>query len=54
MSDKKAVKYVKRMLPLFHAVVKFCSTNRLFYLYGDCFNEDDKFFWPYTTEVDGH
>ena len=27
---KKAFKYVKRMLPLFPAVVKFCSTNRLF------------------------
>ena len=27
---KKAFKYVKRMLPLFRAVVKFCSTNRLF------------------------
>ena len=26
----KAFKYVKRMLPLFHAVVKFCSINRLF------------------------
>ena len=25
---KKAFKYVKRMLPLFRAVVKFCSTNR--------------------------
>ena len=27
---KKAFKYVNRMLPLFRAVVKFCSTNRLF------------------------
>ena len=27
---KEAFKYVKRMLPLFCAVVKFCSTNRLF------------------------
>ena len=25
-----AFKYVKRMLPLFRTVVKFCSTNRLF------------------------
>ena len=29
MSDKKGFKYVKRMLWLFHAVVKFGSTNRL-------------------------
>ena len=29
---KKAFKYVKRMLPLFRAVVKFCSTNRLIIL----------------------
>ena len=28
--EKKAFKYVKRMLPLFRAMVKFCSTNRLF------------------------
>ena len=28
---KKACKYVKRMLPLFRAVVKFCSTNRTIY-----------------------
>ena len=27
---KKAFKYVKKMLPLFRAVVKFCSINRLF------------------------
>ena len=26
---RKTFKYVKRMLPLFRAVVKFCSTNRL-------------------------
>ena len=26
---KKAFKYVKRILPLFRVVVKFCSTNRL-------------------------
>ena len=26
---EKLYKYVKRMLPLFRAVVKFCSTNRL-------------------------
>ena len=26
---KKAFQYVKRMLPLFHAAVKFCTTNRL-------------------------
>ena len=26
----KAFKYVKRMLLIFHAAVKFCSTNRLF------------------------
>ena len=26
---KKAFQYVKRMLPLFRAVVKFCTTNRL-------------------------
>ena len=32
---KKAIKYVKRMLPLFRAVVvKFCSINRLYiYIY---------------------
>ena len=30
MSDEKAFKYAKRMLPHFRAVVKFCSTNRLF------------------------
>ena len=29
----KAFKYVKRMLPFFCAVVKLCSTNRLF-MYG--------------------
>ena len=27
---KTNFQYVKRMLPLFRAVVKFCSTNRLF------------------------
>ena len=27
---KKAFQYVKRMLPLFCAVVKLCTTNRLF------------------------
>ena len=27
---KKAFKYVKRMLPLFRPIVKFCSTSRLF------------------------
>ena len=27
---KKTFKYVERMLPLFCAVVKVCSTNRLF------------------------
>ena len=27
---KRALKYVKRMLPLFHAEGKVCSTNRLF------------------------
>ena len=30
MSDKKAYKCIKRVVPLFHAVAKFCSTNRLF------------------------
>ena len=30
---QKAFKYVKRMLPLLRAVVKFCSINRLFTLY---------------------
>ena len=30
MSDEKSFQYVKRMLPLFRAVVKVCSTNRLF------------------------
>ena len=29
MSDEKSFQYVKIMLPLFRAVVKFCSTNRL-------------------------
>ena len=29
---RKKLLYVKRMLPLFRAVVKFCSTNRLFKL----------------------
>ena len=35
MSDEEKVfQYVKRMLPLFRAVVKFCTTNRLFaYIY---------------------
>ena len=27
--DEKSFQYVKIMLPLFRAVVKFCSTNRL-------------------------
>ena len=27
---KKCFQYVKRMFPLFRAIVKFCSTNRLF------------------------
>ena len=27
---EKALKYVKIMLPLFRAVLKFCSINRLF------------------------
>ena len=26
--------YVKRMFPLFHAIVKFCSTNKLFTYYS--------------------
>ena len=30
MSDEKSFQYVKIILPLFRAVVKFCSTNRLF------------------------
>ena len=30
MSDGNSFKYVKIMLPLLHAIVKFCSTNRLF------------------------
>ena len=30
MSDEKSFKYIKRVLPLFRVVVKFCSTNRLF------------------------
>ena len=30
---KKAFKYFKMMLPLFRAVVKFCSTNSLFTQY---------------------
>ena len=29
MSDEKSFQYVKIMLPLFRAVVKFCSTYRL-------------------------
>ena len=29
VSDEKSFQYVKIMLPLFRAVVKFCSTNRL-------------------------
>ena len=33
MSDEKSFQYVKRILPLFRAVVKFCSTNRLFALH---------------------
>ena len=32
---KKSFQYVKIMLPLFRAVVKFCSTNRLFKRRGD-------------------
>ena len=27
---KKCFQYAKRMFPLFRAIVKFCSTNRLF------------------------
>ena len=34
---KKAFEYVKRMLPPFRAVVKFCSINRLFKLYFEYF-----------------
>ena len=30
MSDEKSFQYVKIMLPLFRAVVNFCSINRLF------------------------
>ena len=30
MSDEKSFQYVKIMLPLFRAVVKFCSINKLF------------------------
>ena len=30
VARQKAFRYVKRMLPLFRAEVKFCSTNRLF------------------------
>ena len=29
MSDEKSFQYAKRMFPLFRAIVKFCSTNRL-------------------------
>ena len=29
VADEKSFQYVKIMLPLFRAVVKFCSTNRL-------------------------
>ena len=32
MSDEKSFQYAKRMFPLFHAIVKFCSTNILFTL----------------------
>ena len=31
--QKSMSMYVKRMLPLFRAVVKFCTTNRLFILF---------------------
>ena len=35
LSASLCVQYVKRMLPLFRTVVKFCSTNRLFtYLFS--------------------
>ena len=29
MSDEKSFQYAKAMFPLFRAIVKFCSTNRL-------------------------
>ena len=30
MSDEKSFQYAKRISPVFRALVKFCSTNRLF------------------------
>ena len=30
MSNEKSFQYAKRMFPLFRAIVKFCSANRLF------------------------
>ena len=39
MSDEKSFQYVKILLPLFRAVVKFCSTNRLatvFLVFSTC------------------
>ena len=32
---KKAIQYVKRILSLLRAVVKFCTTNRLFGKFGN-------------------
>ena len=36
MSDEKSFQYAKRMFPLFRAIVKFCSTNRLFMNVNPC------------------
>ena len=38
VKNKKTFQYVKRMLPLFRAVVKLCTTNRLFiyFLFNAC------------------
>ena len=33
MSDEEGFQYVKRTLPIFRAVVKFCSSNRLIRLF---------------------
>ena len=45
VSDEKSFQYAKRMFSPFRAIVKFCSTNRLFTLFnvGEVNNSYNKY-----------